>query len=598
MNRRLPGLAIPMLFAVLFSPMAAAQCWNQVEPVRQTGDPAHRVDLFLVNATYHDGELAAFHADVEEAAVALEAYEPYRSLAPYLNVWKVWRVGVATRSPYYAEYRDVYSLPQWSFAQDHVILLDRNGGGGVWSPYWGWAGSEPVTLVHELSHMVGRLADEYPHSSASGTTDPDLDPNISLASDPAQLKWAWAYGREADGTPSVRPPEDANFVNPATTPWGLHANGNTLVWNEFSGANLYQATLYDSTNRLFARVQGGGPWARFPSIVQPTTCRAQILALEQTGTTLRVLASATLDVTLTPDDAPNTQIGAFPLQDPRVSRLVPLHRPTRYGCLMNTRTDQFCLVCRGVIRANILGALLGGFALVQNGARVDVDASSLVPPVGGTRFVSWRWNFQDGYHADPQLSIRSGSSRATWFYQKSQSTQIVLTLTSDEGEEYRIFRPVTPVRPFRVTELAPMQFRFDSDVPGNWSLGDGGTASGSSVVRTYATEASYTVRFTLSGETGSTSVSQTVQAFRPRPVTVSWPLVPDARSYLVTVDRSTGGRILSQAVAISAPTTLQVWLKPGSYGIGVQAYVYRDRYGTGICSYFWTTVRRETIVVP
>lgn len=191
--------------------------------LQKMGDPATKVDLLVLGDGYTAGERGKFEKDARRFMEALFAASPFREHQNDFNVWGLCPAatesgvsrpssGIYRRSPLGATYdtfdseryilttenrtlRDVASFAPYEFVE---ILVNGKtyGGGGIFNQYAtvaidnAWAN---YVGVHEFGHQFAGLADEYYTSdvsylSSEKRTEP-WEPNVTALLDPANLKW-------------------------------------------------------------------------------------------------------------------------------------------------------------------------------------------------------------------------------------------------------------------------------------------------------------------------------------------------------------------------------------------------------------------------
>ena len=204
--------------------------------LQKMGDPATKVDLLVMGDGYTATERSKFEKDARRFLEKLFSTSPFREHQKDFNVWGLCppadESGIARpsseiyrRSPLGATYdtfdseryvltienrtlRDVASFAPYEFIE---ILVNGNtyGGGGIFNQYAtvaidnGWAG---YVGVHEFGHHFAALADEYYTSDVAylppGTKTEPWEPNATALLDPAHLKWKDLV---APGTPIPTP---------------------------------------------------------------------------------------------------------------------------------------------------------------------------------------------------------------------------------------------------------------------------------------------------------------------------------------------------------------------------------------------------------
>ena len=191
--------------------------------LQRMGDPATKVDLLVLGDGYTAAERPKFEKDARRFMEALFSTSPFSEHRKDFNVWGLCPAaeesgvsrpssGIYRRSPVGATYdtfgteryvlttenralRDVASFAPYEFIE---ILVNGQtyGGGGIFNQYATvaidnlWAG---YVGVHEFGHQFAALADEYYTSDvaylpAEKKTEP-WEPNATALLDPANLKW-------------------------------------------------------------------------------------------------------------------------------------------------------------------------------------------------------------------------------------------------------------------------------------------------------------------------------------------------------------------------------------------------------------------------
>jgi hypothetical protein len=191
--------------------------------LQKMGDPSGKVDLLLLCDGYTAAERPKFEKDARRFVDALFSTSPFREHQKDFNVWGLCpaaeesgvsrpSTGVYRRSPVGASYdtfgseryvmttenrtlRDVASFAPYEFIE--ILVNGRTyGGGGIFNLYATvaidslWAG---YVGVHEFGHHFAALADEYYTSDVAylpqqNKTEP-WEPNVTALLDPANLKW-------------------------------------------------------------------------------------------------------------------------------------------------------------------------------------------------------------------------------------------------------------------------------------------------------------------------------------------------------------------------------------------------------------------------
>ena len=209
--------------------------------IQKSGDSASKVDFLIIGDGYTAAEAAKFERDARRMTEVLFNTSPFKERRRDFNVWGLCppaaesgvsrpSTGVYRDSPLGATYdafgseryvltfdnralRRAASFAPYEFVE--VLVNNRTyGGGGIHNLYStvaadnAWAN---YVFVHEFGHHFAGLADEYYTSSvayapAAERAEP-WEPNVTALLDPSALKWK-------------------DLVSPGTplpTPWGKEA---------------------------------------------------------------------------------------------------------------------------------------------------------------------------------------------------------------------------------------------------------------------------------------------------------------------------------------------------------------------------------------
>ncbi|HEX8337111.1 MAG TPA: IgA Peptidase M64 [Pyrinomonadaceae bacterium] len=209
--------------------------------IQKSGDPAEKVDFLIIGDGYTAAEAAKFERDARRMSDVLFNTPPFKERRRDFNVWALCppaaesgvsrpSTGTYRDSPLGATY-DAFGSERYiltfdnralrraaSFAPyEFVEILVNNrtyGGGGIHNLFStvaadnAWAN---YVFVHEFGHHFAGLADEYYTSSvayapAAERTEP-WEPNVTALLDPAALKWKDLVSADT----------------PLPTPWGKEA---------------------------------------------------------------------------------------------------------------------------------------------------------------------------------------------------------------------------------------------------------------------------------------------------------------------------------------------------------------------------------------
>jgi hypothetical protein len=191
--------------------------------IEKHGDPAKKVDLLLLGDGYTAAERPKFEADARRLVSVLFATSPFKERRSDFNIWGLApaaresgisrpSLGIHHASPVGATY-DAFGSERYvltfdnkafrrlaSFASYDVVEIVVNGrtygGGGIYNLYSTVAADNafaPYVFVHEFGHHFAALADEYYTSPVaylpSSTREEPWEPNVTALLDPAALKW-------------------------------------------------------------------------------------------------------------------------------------------------------------------------------------------------------------------------------------------------------------------------------------------------------------------------------------------------------------------------------------------------------------------------
>ena len=187
------------------------------------GDPADKVDQLLLGDGYTAAERKKFEADSKRLLAVLFATSPFKERRNDFNVWGLVpaakesgisrpSTGVHRSNPVSSTY-DAFGSERYVLAFDNkafrryasyapydvveiVVNARTYGGGGIYGLYSTVAADNaeaPYVFVHEFGHHFAALADEYYTSPVaylpSTKREEPWEPNVSALLDPATLKW-------------------------------------------------------------------------------------------------------------------------------------------------------------------------------------------------------------------------------------------------------------------------------------------------------------------------------------------------------------------------------------------------------------------------
>lgn len=191
--------------------------------IQKSGEPAGKVDFLILGDGYSAAERKKFEGDASRLVEILFATSPFKEHRKDFNVWAICppaaesgisrpSTGIHRRSPLGASYdafgseryvltyenravREIASFAPYEFIE--IITNSRTyGGGGIFGLYSTVAADSaqaPYVFVHEFGHHFAGLADEYYTSPVaylpvSVRTEP-WEPNVTALLDKSALKW-------------------------------------------------------------------------------------------------------------------------------------------------------------------------------------------------------------------------------------------------------------------------------------------------------------------------------------------------------------------------------------------------------------------------
>ncbi len=313
--------------ADIFIDRAKLQPPAPVVEIQRSGDPATKVDFLILGDGYTAAEQKKFESDARRMTEVLFATSPFKERRGDFNVWAICppaaesgvsrpSTGVYRDSPLGASYdafgseryvltydnralRRVASFAPYEFVE--ILVNNRTyGGGGIFNLYStvaadnAWAN---YVFVHEFGHHFAGLADEYYTSSvayapAAERVEP-WEPNVTALLDPAALKWKDLVSADT----------------PVPTPWGKEA--------------------FESYSREIQQRRRQIRSERKPEEVMEALFR------EELGHEQGIFAREKYAGRVGAFEGANYEAQGF-------------YRP-EVDCIMFTRTDRFCAVCRRAI---------------------------------------------------------------------------------------------------------------------------------------------------------------------------------------------------------------------------------------------------------
>ncbi len=295
--------------------------------IQKSGEPPAKVDLLIMGDGYTAAERSKFEKDAWHFTEILFSRSPFRENRQQFNVWALCpaaqqsgisrpSTGIYRRNPLGTTYdtfgteryilttenrplRDYASYAPYEFIE---ILVNAKtyGGGGIFNLYATVAAGNqwaPYVFVHEFGHHFAGLADEY-YTSDVAYLPPakkiePWEPNVTALLDPTNLKWR-------------------DLVTPGTpipTPWRKE---------------VYEALDHEiQAQRRKLRAQNR-PESEMEALFKEAQQKEDAL----------------LD-----HDQYSSRVGAFEGADYQAKGY---YRPQE-NCIMFTRYDAFCAVCRHAI---------------------------------------------------------------------------------------------------------------------------------------------------------------------------------------------------------------------------------------------------------
>ncbi|MET0626238.1 MAG: IgA Peptidase M64 [Pyrinomonadaceae bacterium] len=295
--------------------------------IQRSGDPSTKVDFLILGDGYTAAEAAKFERDARRMTEVLFATSPFKERRRDFNVWALCppaaesgvsrpSTGVYRDNPLGSTYdafgseryvltfdnralREAAAFAPYEFVE--ILVNDRTyGGGGIHNLYSTVAADNAFAnyvFVHEFGHHFAGLADEYYTSSvayapAAERVEP-WEPNVTALLDPAGLKWKDLVSKDT----------------PLPTPWGKEA--------------------FETYSREIQRRRGQIRAERRPEEVMEALFREE---LEHEG---RMFAGEKYAGRVGAFEGANYEAKGF-------------YRP-EVDCIMFTRTNRFCAVCRRAI---------------------------------------------------------------------------------------------------------------------------------------------------------------------------------------------------------------------------------------------------------
>jgi hypothetical protein len=191
--------------------------------IQKSGEPGTKVDLLIMGDGYTAAQRTKFESDARHFTEILFTRSPFREHRTDFNVWGLCppseesgisrpSSGIHRRSPLGTTY-DTFDTERYILTPENRALRDfasyapyefieilvngeTYGGGGIFNLYATVAADSewaPYVFVHEFGHHIAGLADEY-YTSQVAYLPPSKkiepwEPNATALLDPANLKW-------------------------------------------------------------------------------------------------------------------------------------------------------------------------------------------------------------------------------------------------------------------------------------------------------------------------------------------------------------------------------------------------------------------------
>ena len=298
--------------------------------IQKTGDSEKKVDFLILGDGYTAAEAKKFEADARRMTEVLFATSPFKENRRHFNVWALCppsaesgisrpSTGVYRDSPIGTTY-DAFGSERYVLTFDNralrrtaqfapyefieILVNNRTyGGGGIFNLYSTVSSDNAFgnyVFVHEFGHHFAGLADEYYTSSVSYAPATDRvepwEPNVTALMDVSSLKWRHLVSPLANTTP-------------IPTPWNKEA--------------------FETYSREIQKRRGQLRKDKRPEE------EMEALFREELAHTQKMFAA----------EKHFGQVGAF---EGAMYEARGYYRP-EVDCIMFSRSDKFCKVCREAI---------------------------------------------------------------------------------------------------------------------------------------------------------------------------------------------------------------------------------------------------------
>ena len=215
--------------------------------IQKMGEPETKVDFLILGDGYTAAEAKKFEADAKRLTEVLFSTSPFKENRQRFNVWAICppatesgisrpSTGIYHDSPIGATY-DAFGSERYVLTFDNrslrktaqfapyefIEVLANNrtyGGGGIFNLYSTVAADNAFAnyvFVHEFGHHFAGLADEYYTSSVAYAPAADRvepwEPNVTALLDISTLKWRTLVSAFANVTPIPTPWNKEEFEN-------------------------------------------------------------------------------------------------------------------------------------------------------------------------------------------------------------------------------------------------------------------------------------------------------------------------------------------------------------------------------------------------